>query len=288
MDEIVTSLLDIYPVTTNTLNYVMKHVTTSAGKRFSCILDIIDLNFVYGSNKSYEKFVQEFSKVKLNQYTLCKQGDIYYLVKQLSSRERKESGCFVNPTLHDKIKDSEALKESVKIKMDALKSGTSVDEQSENQLEGSEVTSRHSDSSSLNGSEIGTDGGYEEDVSEEDDDYDWLIHLDNKRQHLPNFWLIMQIEQERVTIYFHCRFLELQTTLVATYIGVQRAVSDAVRDLCKRVNQSLLLQTLYETRTCDHLLEPEDSFKDWHVDGNAPNIIRNSSFSRLKSMDGIE
>lgn len=47
--------------------------------------------------------------------------------------------------------------------------------------------------------------GYDEDVSEDYDDFDWLIHLNNKRKHLPNFWLILKIEQEVVTVYFHCR-----------------------------------------------------------------------------------
>lgn len=126
----------------------MKHVTASAGKRFSCILDVIDLNFVYGSGKSYEKFVQEFARVKLNQYTLCKEGDIYYLAKPLSSRERKESGCFLRPTPKTSKPKTEDLTES-----------PSVEEQSGNPVDNVEVASRHSDSSSLNGSELGTDGG---------------------------------------------------------------------------------------------------------------------------------
>lgn len=96
----------------------------------------------------------------------------------------------------------------------------------------------------------------------------------------------MQVEPATVTVYFHCRFLELRTTLVASYLGIQRAVTDAIRDLCKKVNQSLLLQSLYDTRSCDPLLEPEDSFNDWHIDGGPPNIIRSASFSRLKSMEG--
>lgn len=76
------------------------------------------------------------------------------------------------------------------------------------------------------------------------------------------------------------RFLELQTTLVTRYLAIQKSVSDAVRDLCKRVNQSLLLQSLYETRHCHHLLEPDDAYTGSQA------IIRNSSYSRLKSMDG--
>lgn len=55
--------------------------------------------------------------------------------------------------------------------------------------------------------------------------------------------------------------------------------------MCKRVNQSMLLQSLHDTRTCDHLLEPDDNFGDWH-DNTPPALTRNLSFSRLKSMDG--
>lgn len=47
--------------------------------------------------------------------------------------------------------------------------------------------------------------GYDEDVSNDDEDYEWLVHLSDKRENLPNFWLITKVEQEAVTIFFHCR-----------------------------------------------------------------------------------
>lgn len=47
--------------------------------------------------------------------------------------------------------------------------------------------------------------GYDEDVSECEDNFDWLLDLNNKRPNLPNFWLIMQLDKDTVTIYFHCR-----------------------------------------------------------------------------------
>lgn len=253
VDEIITSMLDVRPVNIYTLNYVMKHVNDNAFTRPSCLQNVIDLSFVYGCNKSFEKFIQEFSKLKLPPYVLCKESDVYYLAK-----ETKETN-FINSDIHSRIElertDDEIMHQSA------------------------EASSQLSDTSSLNGSPLGTDGGYEEDVSDDDEDYEWLLHMDNKRPHLPNFWLIMQIEQNAVTIYFHCRFLELQTTLVSTYLAVQRSVCEAVRELCKRVNQSLLLQSLYETRHCHLLLEPDDMY-------GSNSMIRTSSFSRLKSMDG--
>lgn len=70
---------------------------------------------------------------------------------------------------------------------------------------------------------------------------------------------------------------------MGVYLEVQRDVCEAVRDLCKKVNQLLLLQSLYETRTCDSLLEPDDN---WHSDVCTSPMSRNTSYCRLKSMDG--
>ncbi|KAJ8966990.1 hypothetical protein NQ317_011191 [Molorchus minor] len=84
-DEICTSLLDIEPVASETLNSVMKHVNEGSPIRSSCVLDIIDLNFVYSCAESHDKFIQEFSKLKLpyTGYKLCKEADLYYLAKDV-------------------------------------------------------------------------------------------------------------------------------------------------------------------------------------------------------------
>lgn len=81
------------------------------------------------------------------------------------------------------------------------------------------------------------------------------------------------------------RFLELPTPKVGIYLEVQRAVRDAIRDICKRVNQALLLQTLCENKICDSLLEPDDNFKDWKSEfvSSSP---RTSAYNRLKSVEG--
>lgn len=43
-------------------------------------------------------------------------------------------------------------------------------------------------------------------ISDEDEDYEWLNQIEQKRPTLPNFWLILRLEQDTVTIYFHCRY----------------------------------------------------------------------------------
>lgn len=75
--------------------------------------------------------------------------------------------------------------------------------------------------------------------------------------------------------------MDLPSLHVDKYIQVHRAVCESVKDLCKRVNQLLLLQSLYETKTCDPLLEPDDS----NDICNSP-ISRNASFTRMRSFEG--
>lgn len=75
--------------------------------------------------------------------------------------------------------------------------------------------------------------------------------------------------------------MDLPSLHVDDYIKIQKGMCESVRNLCKRVNQLLLLQSLYETRTCDPLLEADDS-----NDICSSPISRNASYSRLRSMEG--
>lgn len=83
---------------------------------------------------------------------LCKEGDIYYLAKPLSPRERKESGCFVASKILE-----ESATQSVEIKPESTPCETI--RRTSDPLENAEINSQLSDTSSLNGSALGTDGG---------------------------------------------------------------------------------------------------------------------------------
>lgn len=268
-DEIATALLDVEPVTSSTLNTIVSHVSHSTGKP-SCDIDKINLNFVYNTAESYNNFVEEFSKIVVSPYKLCKKEDYFYLVKETPLSHLMPDAVQFNSS----INDSSGINED----LDIFRSSSDQEKVKD------EIASQPSDISSINGS-ILTDGGYEEDVSEDYEDYDWLTNFDMKRPNLPNFWLIMKVDHD-VTIYFHCRFLELPTPKVGIYLEIQRAVRDAIRDLCKRVNQALLLQMLCESKICNSLLEPDDDYKDWHSEfiSSSP---RASSFNRLKSVEGL-
>lgn len=39
--------------------------------------------------------------------------------------------------------------------------------------------------------------------------FQWLIDLDNRESSLPNFWLILNVENDYVNVYFHCRYVVL-------------------------------------------------------------------------------
>ncbi|RZC33025.1 SZT2-like, partial [Asbolus verrucosus] len=276
-DEIATALLDIDTVTLNTLNYVMKHVTESKG-RSSCIMDVINLNFVFGSGESHEKFIEEFAKMKVPNYKLVQEDELYYLAKGNNFEQNKNNYFMENGDVF------ECNRELYRNQLKYNDHVVDIVDMYAKDLD--EIASQPSDISSISGSVLGTDGtGYDEDVSNDDEDYEWLQHLNMKRQNLPNFWLITQVEQETVTIYFHCRFLELTTIHVNAYLEVQRIISDEIRELCKKVNQSLLLQSLDETRICDALLEPDDNPKDWHGNMCSSPMSRNSSYLRLRSME---
>lgn len=154
-DEICTSLLDVEPVTTETLNFVMKHVMEATPLRSSCILDIIDLNFVYASAQSHEKFVQEFSKLKLPcvNYVLCKEADLHYLVKNNQQIVQDKDFVINDVNLNYTKNVSNGMNSST----EELINCREVVENKHDYKH--EVNSQQSDISSVNGSEAGTNGG---------------------------------------------------------------------------------------------------------------------------------
>lgn len=77
----------------------------------------------------------------------------------------------------------------------------------------------NSEISSIDDGHPGTDDGYEGDSSNSEDDCNWLVDLDERRSLLPNFWLILQVENDHVDVYFHCRFVKLCQGNTSHYMG---------------------------------------------------------------------
>ncbi|CAG9759252.1 unnamed protein product [Ceutorhynchus assimilis] len=267
-EEICTTLLDIEPVTANTIEYIIDHVKEGHATRPSCKMDKIILNFVYTTPHSHEKFLKEFQQMPLPYgFKLCTVQEYYYIAKD---EYLKDSETCVNLSFQTNSSGNFPLDVHEVFKGPPSHVGSTCIEDTMSQQ--SEITS---------GSVTGTEGGYDEDVSEDDEDCDWLMTLNNKRAHLPNFWLILRPDQDLVHMYFHCRFIELNSPHVEVYTDVERTVCDTIGDLCKQVNQLLLLHSLYESKSCDSLLEPDDSHS--HIDTPS---ARNYSYNKeIKGYD---
>ena len=63
----------------------------------------------------------------------------------------------------------------------------------------------HSDSTDLTQENRNTEDGCKESNASSENRFQWLIDLDNRKSSLPNFWLILNVENDSVNVYFHCR-----------------------------------------------------------------------------------
>lgn len=89
-DEITTALLDKpLPVSEETLKYVAKHVSVSS-ERSSCYLDKVPLHFVYSSENSVPKFLEELGKLRVDRYSICQEERYYYFTKNEPLDETRE------------------------------------------------------------------------------------------------------------------------------------------------------------------------------------------------------
>ncbi|XP_023223130.1 KICSTOR complex protein SZT2-like [Centruroides sculpturatus] len=133
-----------------------------------------------------------------------------------------------------------------------------------------------------------TEEGYEGDSSESDSnesdgDCDWLNLLDTKRPLLPGFWLIMEIFKDKVCLYFHIRHRDEEDEELKQSKEILSQVIHIIRNICKVVNQSLLLQNLHESRMCNQLLVPEANEDIWKPESST--VEQFKSLKRIPSFD---
>ncbi|KAK2589304.1 hypothetical protein KPH14_007855 [Odynerus spinipes] len=249
-DETATALLDQSPPTEETLKFVARHVSEST-ERTSCSMDKVPLHFVFPSENSVPKFLEELRKLQIGRYCIRQEDSLFYFVKNMQEALDEDSD-------KEKVQN---LKDQILIKkdntMENIEQNTTLDMKNTGKTDVADQPACYSDISSIDEGKIGTDDGYEGDSSNSEDDLQWLIELDRRRECLPNFWLILQVESSHVDVYFHCRFLELVSSEVDCYKQIQTMLVTQLKVICRRVNQYLLLQNLHDTRICDALLEPE-------------------------------
>ncbi|OXB68491.1 hypothetical protein ASZ78_000428 [Callipepla squamata] len=118
----------------------------------------------------------------------------------------------------------------------------------------SRVQSLVSSQGSMDSDHLGYDGG------SSDSEYDEALMSDQepKCPLMPDFWLIIKIEQDRVEVYYHTRSL-----------SVERAASAEIEEEqpgeCQSLNQMvrLLLQDLHDSHICNSLLVAESEEDIW-------------------------
>ena len=89
----------------------------------------------------------------------------------------------------------------------------------------------------------------------------------------PTYWLVMDVSAERLQLYFQYRDGEIAHI---PWRQAQKFIMDEVDAAVKRVNQTLLLDSLQETRCCNSLLEEDDAEDMFDAcDDNADTLAAN-------------
>ncbi|XP_072752702.1 KICSTOR complex protein SZT2 [Anoplolepis gracilipes] len=282
-DETATALLDHPSPSADTLRFIAQHVSDSVGKS-SCLMDKVPLHFVFSSESSAPKFLKELKSLVLDKYCICQEADLFYFIKKSETIVFEAEA----DTLHVDVEEPEVKEDETVENVEQEEMSTMIQI---NGQDSGDAPGYYSELSSLAEGKHGTDDGYEGDSSNSDDDYQWLIELDKRRDRLPNFWLILNVESSHVNVYFHCRFLELSSPEVDCYLQIQKMLLAQIKAICRRVNQYLLLQNLHDTRICDPLLEPEstEDYNTWRGEnsGESGNLFQNHTSSTLNDTPGM-
>uniref|UniRef100_T1IR37 A-kinase anchor protein 2 C-terminal domain-containing protein n=1 Tax=Strigamia maritima TaxID=126957 RepID=T1IR37_STRMM len=127
-----------------------------------------------------------------------------------------------------------------------------------------------------------TEDGYDGDNSDVDiEGNDCASDLDMQTLQLPKFWLILKVLSDKVCVYFHARDTQENDEELQHWKDLYNQVIKNIKNICKLVNQTLLLQDLHDTRMCNQLLESETNEDIWRFDDYM--FVRNKhSFDETK------
>lgn len=196
-DETATALLDDNIPTEHTLNLVARHVSESSG-RPSCSTDKVPLHFVFPGERCSPKFLAELKKLEIERYKINEEGNLFYFTKNFDPKTA-EKDCETenqgqkNESAEETFHDESEVPEHREI------------ESRVSRMDSGDPPGCLSEISSIGEGQAGTDDGYEGDSSNSEDDCHWLTDLDKRRSRMPNFWLILKVENDYVYVYFHCR-----------------------------------------------------------------------------------
>nr|XP_033772051.1 KICSTOR complex protein SZT2 isoform X2 [Geotrypetes seraphini] len=122
----------------------------------------------------------------------------------------------------------------------------------------SRVQSLVSSQGSMDSDHLGYDGG------SSDSEYEEAImsEQDHKCPLMPDFWLIIKLHHDRVEVYSHTCVSASQGECLHLHQSVVRNINE----MCRIVNQRLLLQDLHDSHVCNTLLVAESEEDIWKSD----------------------
>ncbi|XP_077389391.1 SZT2 subunit of KICSTOR complex isoform X4 [Festucalex cinctus] len=144
--------------------------------------------------------------------------------------------------------------------------------QSFGKLRPSRVQSVISSQGSLDSDMQGYDGG----SSDSECESPTLDEQESQTPLMPDFWLMAKIDQDRVTVYSHSRSVSEEREMnikdqessedkqeLPEYLQLHQMVARKIGELCRKVNQHMLLQDLHDSHVCNSLLVAESEEDIW-------------------------
>uniref|UniRef100_A0A3B3SQP0 SZT2 subunit of KICSTOR complex n=1 Tax=Paramormyrops kingsleyae TaxID=1676925 RepID=A0A3B3SQP0_9TELE len=129
-------------------------------------------------------------------------------------------------------------------------------------LRPSRVQSVVSSQGSLDSDMLGYDGG----SSDSECEGPTMDEQEPQCPIMPDFWLIVKICQDKVVVYSHSRYVQHRLsdeTKLPEYLKLHQALVRKVGEICRLVNQRLLLQDLHDSHSCNSLLVAESEEDIW-------------------------
>uniref|UniRef100_A0A8D0L4T2 SZT2 n=1 Tax=Sphenodon punctatus TaxID=8508 RepID=A0A8D0L4T2_SPHPU len=125
----------------------------------------------------------------------------------------------------------------------------------------SRVQSLVSSQGSVDSDHLGYDGGSSGSECEEA----LMSDPEPKCPLMPDFWLIIKIQKDQVEVYSHTRLgaEEPVATEEEECVRLHRTVVRKISEICRVVNQRLLLQDLHDSHVCNMLLVAESEEDIW-------------------------
>ncbi|XP_034149809.1 KICSTOR complex protein SZT2 isoform X1 [Esox lucius] len=140
-------------------------------------------------------------------------------------------------------------------------------------LRPSRVQSVVSSQGSLDSDMLGYDGG----SSDSECEGPTVDEQESQPPLVPDFWLIIKVQQDRVEVFSHSRSFsegkedevgeeekeEEEEEKVPEYLQLHQMVVRRIGEICRVVNQRLLLQDLHDSHVCNSLLVAESEEDIW-------------------------